>query len=36
MLGSELYGYLLVLDGMLSRKQRDLADFILKYLNRVL
>lgn len=36
MLGSELYGYLLILDGMLSRKQRDLADFILKYLNRVL
>lgn len=36
MLGAELYGYLLILDGMLSRKQRDLADFILKYLNRVL
>ncbi|MDE5566609.1 MAG: hypothetical protein K2I77_06445, partial [Anaeroplasmataceae bacterium] len=35
-LDSELYGYLLVLDGMIGKKQRDLADFVLKYLNKVL
>lgn len=36
MIGTEQYGYLLILDGMLGKKQRDLADFILNYLNRVL
>lgn len=31
MLENELFGYLILLDGMISRKQKDLATFILHY-----
>ncbi len=36
MSGTELYGYLLILDDLIGKKQKDLASFILNYLNRVL
>ena len=32
----ELYGYLIILDSMISKKQKDIASFILDYLNKVL
>ncbi len=33
---TELYGYLLILDGMIGKKQRDLAEFVLSYLSKIL
>ena len=35
-LNEELYGYLIILDNMISKKQKDIATFILDYLNKVL
>ncbi len=34
--GTEPYGYLILLDDLIGKKQKDLAGFILNYLNRVL
>lgn len=33
---NELYGYLILLDGMISKKQKDLAYFILNYLTKMI
>ena len=33
---NELYGYLIILDSMISKKQKDIAAFILDYLNKIL
>lgn len=35
-INQELYGYLIILDSMISKKQKDIASFILDYLNKVL
>lgn len=35
-IGNELFGYLLVLDDMISKKQKDLAQLVLNFLNKVL
>ena len=32
---NEIFGYLLLLDGMISKKQKDLANFILNYLDKI-
>lgn len=32
---NELYGYLIILDGLISKKQKDLALLILNYLNKI-
>ena len=35
-INQELYGYLIILDNMISKKQKDIATFILDYLNKIL
>lgn len=35
-INNELYGYLIILDSMISKKQKDIAAFILDYLNKIL
>ena len=35
-INQELYGYLIILDNMISKKQKDIASFILDYLNKIL
>ena len=32
----EIYGYLIILDDMISKKQKDIAAFVLDYLNKIL
>ena len=33
-INQELYGYLIILDNMIGKKQKDIAAFILDYLNK--
>ena len=35
-INQEIYGYLIILDNMISKKQKDIASFILDYLNKIL
>ena len=35
-INQEVYGYLIILDNMISKKQKDIAAFILDYLNKIL
>ena len=35
-INQEIYGYLIILDNMISKKQKDIAAFILDYLNKIL
>lgn len=35
MIENELFGYLILLDGMISKKQKDLANFILHYFETI-
>lgn len=35
LIGNELFGYLILLDGLISKKQKDLASFVLKYFDKI-